>query len=64
MTGAAATAEITGVISRLQDDPGVGAVQAVYTTGAPHFVSHDESRTFLLIDLLGDEQRKTEIPFA
>ena len=60
VTGMAATAEITGVIARLQDDPGVGSVQGLYNTGAPHFVSYDESRTFLLVDLLGDEQQKTE----
>jgi uncharacterized membrane protein YdfJ with MMPL/SSD domain len=55
-----AAAKITGVISRLQQEPGVGAIQSVYNTSAQHFVSGDRSRTFLLIDLLGDEQKKIE----
>lgn len=55
-----AVAKITGVISRLQQEPDVGAVQSVYNTSAQHFVSNDRSRTFLLIDLLGDEQKKIE----
>lgn len=54
------TAKMTSVISRLENDPEVGAVQSFYTTTAPHFVSGDRTRTFLLIDLLGDEQQKIE----
>jgi len=53
-------AAISGVISRLTDDPDVSAVQSVYNTGAPHFVSQERNRTFLLVDLLGDEQQKIE----
>ena len=56
----AVRAGISGVISRLTDDPDVSAVQSVYNTGAPHFVSQERNRTFLLIDLLGDEQEKIE----
>ena len=60
VTDVTATAAITGVISRLRDDPGVGSIHGVHTTGAPHFVSRDETRTFLAVDLLGDEKQKTE----
>jgi uncharacterized membrane protein YdfJ with MMPL/SSD domain len=56
----AVRAGISGVISRLTDDADVSAVQSVYNTGAPHFVSRERNRTFLLIDLLGDEQKKIE----
>ena len=56
----AVKARITSVISRLEQEPGVGAIQSVYSTSAPHFVSRDQIRTFLLIDLLGDEQKKIE----
>jgi uncharacterized membrane protein YdfJ with MMPL/SSD domain len=53
-------AGISSVITRLQAEPQVGTIQSVYTTGLPHFVSSDQTRTFLLIDLLGDEQKKIE----
>ena len=56
----AVKARITSVISRLEQEPGVGAIQSFYSTSAPHFVSRDRIRTFLLIDLLGDEQKKIE----
>ncbi len=51
---------IQTVVSRLQNEPAVGAIESLYTTGAPHFISRDRTKTFLVIDLLGDEQQKTE----
>lgn len=51
---------ILTVVSQLEKDPNVGAIENFYTTGAPHFVSRDRSSTFLIIDLLGDEQKKIE----
>lgn len=56
----AVMAGIQTVTSRLEDDPGVGTVQSVYNTDATHFVSRDRTRTFLVVDLLGDEHGKTE----
>jgi RND superfamily putative drug exporter len=54
------TASIRAVISRLEQEPEVGAIQSLYNTGAPLFMSPDGTRTFLLIDLFGDEQKKIE----
>ena len=54
----AVKAAILSVIARLENEPGVGAIQSLYTTDASQFMSRDRTRTFLLIDLLGDEQKK------
>ncbi len=51
---------ILTVVSRLQKEPAVGAIESLYTTGAPHFISRDRAKTFLVIDLLGDDQQKNE----
>lgn len=51
---------ILEVVTRVEADPAVGSVQSFYSTGAPHLVSRDKTRTFLIIDLEGDEQAKTE----
>jgi uncharacterized membrane protein YdfJ with MMPL/SSD domain len=55
-----AKSSILTVVSRLRNDPAVGAIESFYTTNASHFISRDRTKTFLVIDLLGDEQKKTE----
>jgi uncharacterized membrane protein YdfJ with MMPL/SSD domain len=52
---------ILQAIDRLEQDPEVTGVASVYSTGAPHFVSRDRTKTFVIVDLRGDEQRKTEV---
>jgi RND superfamily putative drug exporter len=51
---------IITVITRLEKETDVGAVANPYAIGAPHFFSRDRSKTILVIDLLGDEQKKIE----
>jgi len=58
VTDISVMAGISSVTSRLESDPDVGAVQSLYSTDAPHFVSRDQTRTFVVVDLIGDEHRK------
>ena len=58
VTDIGVTARILYAVSRIEEDPGVGAIQSVYNSDAPHFVSADRRSTFVMIDLLGDEQQK------
>jgi uncharacterized membrane protein YdfJ with MMPL/SSD domain len=51
---------IRTVVSRLKKEPAVGAIEGFYSTGASHFISRDRTKTFLVVDLLGDDQQKNE----
>jgi uncharacterized membrane protein YdfJ with MMPL/SSD domain len=51
---------ILAVVSRLKNEPGVGAIESFDTMGAPHFISRDRAKTFLVVDLRGDDQKKNE----
>ncbi|MGI9261862.1 MAG: MMPL family transporter [Woeseiaceae bacterium] len=58
VTDIGVTAKILYAVSQIEGDPGVGAIRSVYNSDAAHFVSGDRKSTFLMIDLLGDEQQK------
>lgn len=60
VTDIGVTAQILYAVSQVEDDPSVGAIQSVYNSDAPHFVSRDRRSTFVMIDLLGDEQQKID----
>ena len=60
ITDIGVTAKILYAVSQIENDPDVGAIQSVYNSDAPHFVSDDRRSTFLMIDLLGDEQQKID----
>ena len=44
----------------MEQDPAFGMIASYYTTGAQQLISRDRRKTFFVIDLLGDEQAKTE----
>ena len=48
------------VITRIEKDPSINTVFSYWSTGAPYLLSKDRTQTFLVIDLVGDEQAKTE----
>lgn len=60
VTDIGVTAKILYAVAQIEDDPGVGAIQSVYNSDAPQFISDDRRSTFLMIDLLGDEQQKID----
>ena len=51
---------ILGVIDEVKKDPAVVRVTSYYEHGATQLVSRDRTRTFLMINLRGDDQTKGE----
>ncbi|MGI9260957.1 MAG: MMPL family transporter [Woeseiaceae bacterium] len=60
ITDIGVTTRILYAMSGIEEDASVGAIQSLYNSDAPHFVSGDRKSTFLMIDLLGDEQHKID----
>lgn len=52
---------ILGVIDVIEKDKDVVRVISYYTTGAPTLVSTDRTKTFVIVNLSGDDQHKKEV---
>jgi RND superfamily putative drug exporter len=52
--------EVLAAATRVAADPLAGAVDSFYTTGAPWLVSHDRTRTVVIVTLKGAEHEKQQ----
>ncbi len=52
--------ELLAVVTRVETDAAVTNVDSYWSTAAPHFLSRDKTRTFISIDLQGDDAAKVQ----